>query len=180
MEVGRNQREIAVPRLIINVTSDLERNLISKQYVNDGKIYEIYFIDKKSEARSTLQVGGTRCSKASILLLPRSMLGFNLCFWTSPYLYRYILSQMSFSCASKIRTCKSVGTTLHKDEISPPFPSSSSINSKTGAGLILFEVIKHKWTSPPSTRSESQDENHTSLCRLLAWWCITSVFYTER
>lgn len=96
-EVGRNQREIAVPRLIINVTSDLERNLISKQYVNDGKIYEIYFTDKNSEAQSTLQVGGTHYRKASVLLLLRSMLGFKLHIWTSPHLYCYIPSQMCFS-----------------------------------------------------------------------------------
>lgn len=91
MEVGRNQREIAVPRLIINVTSDLERNLISKHYVNDGKTYELYFIDRKSEAQSTLQGGGTHYSKASILLVPRSPLGFELYIWTSPYIYCYLL-----------------------------------------------------------------------------------------
>lgn len=70
MEVGRNQREIAVPRLIITVTSDLERNLISKHYVNDGKIYELCFIDRKIEAQSTVQVGGSHCSRALIHLVP--------------------------------------------------------------------------------------------------------------
>lgn len=105
MEVGRNQREIAVPRLIINVTSDSERNLISKHYVNDGKIYELDFVDRKSEALSTLQVGGTHYSKASIILVPRSPLGFKLYFWTSPYVSCYLLSQVCFSYASKITAC---------------------------------------------------------------------------
>lgn len=145
--MGRNQREIAIPQLIINVTSDLERNLISKHYVNDGTIYELCFIDRKIEAQSTLQVGSTHSSEASILLVPRSLLRFKLYIWTSPCVYQYLLSQMCFSYASKISACilKVSTYNIKCDKISPPLPHSpKSKKSKTGAGLIFFEVIKHK------------------------------------
>lgn len=153
MEVGRNQREIAVPRLIITVTSDLERNLISKHYVNDGKIYELCFIDRKIEAQSSLQVGGSHCSRALILLVPESCWDLNSSFGISPYIYCYLLSQMCFH-VSKIIT-QTASTILHKTNFHLLLHTNPRILKLRLNEYFLFEKSNtNEHQPPPAPQSE--------------------------